>query len=316
MKLDFNDILDYVNGAIAAIEYPAEPANLYAPVAYSLEGNGKRLRPVLTIAACMACGGSPDDARNQALGIEMFHNFTLLHDDVMDNSELRRGRPTVHVKWGEAGAILSGDAMLTMAGMLVSTGCPDDKLREVLAVFNKMAMAVYEGQQMDMDFESRRDVTVEEYLYMIRLKTSVLLACACQAGAIMAGAGAATQSALYDYGVNLGLAFQLQDDYLDTFGNTEEFGKPIGGDIINEKKTWLLISAMVEQKSVVDLFRLPAMEKVREVTAVYNRLGLPGRCRELIDSYCHAAIKALDGAEITNREFFENLVVKAAQRSK
>ena len=237
-------LLNYINKAINEISYPNKPEGLYAPIKYTLDGGGKRIRPVLTLAVCDALGVDIAQAINQALGIEIYHNFTLLHDDVMDKADMRRGRPTVHIKWNEETAILSGDAMLTMASQYACINA-GDKIAQVMELFNRTAMEVYEGQQYDMDFESRNDVTVEEYLNMIRLKTSVLLGCACEMGALMAGASDEVKDAFYKYGVKLGLAFQLQDDYLDTYGDPAVFGKKIGGDILNDKKTWLLISAMV-----------------------------------------------------------------------
>lgn len=212
------EYIDSINRLIAGIPYPEEPHGLYEPIAYTLDCGGKRLRPMLLLASCDAVGGKMERAVNQALGIEMFHNFTLLHDDVMDRADKRRGKPTVHCKWNEATAILSGDAMLTMASQLMGSGC-NDKLSEVLDLFQGTAMEIYEGQQYDMDFESRDDVTVAEYIEMIRLKTSVLLGCACRLGALMGGADIEIQEALYRYGISLGLAFQLQDDWLDTYGD-------------------------------------------------------------------------------------------------
>ena len=213
------------------------------PVRYTLQAGGKRIRPVLTLAVADAI--SPDGrhlAVNQAAAIELFHNFTLLHDDVMDRADMRRGRPTVHRQWNEATAILSGDAMLTLAGITMMKGCDQARLRPVMRMFNRTAMEIYEGQQHDMDFESRTDVTVGEYMEMIRLKTSVLLGCACALGAIITGADETVTDAFYGYGESLGLAFQLRDDYLDTYGDPATFGKQIGGDIACDKKTWLLIN--------------------------------------------------------------------------
>ncbi len=245
---EYNEYLQIVTDAISNLRLPGHPSGLYDPIRYTLNCGGKRLRPVLALAACEAFGKEAMTAIHQAIAIEMFHNFTLLHDDVMDKAEVRRGRPTVHVKWNEETAILSGDAMLTTANMLLAVKC-GERLPQALELFNGTAMNIYEGQQYDMDFESRTDVTVEEYMEMIRLKTSVLLGCACGMGALMADAPFETQVRFFDFGVNLGLAFQLQDDYLDTYGDPETFGKSIGGDILNDKKTWLLIMAMNEDKS-------------------------------------------------------------------
>ena len=278
---------------------------------------------MLLLATCEALGREPEKAINQAVGIEMFHNFTLLHDDVMDKAEVRRGRPTVHRRWNESVAILSGDAMLTMATQLV-VKCTDiytaDCMAEILDLFNTTAMEVYAGQQLDMEFESRRDVTVEEYIEMIRLKTSVLLACACKMGALMAGASAAEADAMYRYGELLGLAFQLQDDNLDTYGDPALFGKEIGGDIINEKKTWLWINAVNREprrlQRVLDQ-KLTDYLKIREVRKIYDDLGLKEESQALIERSANEAVEALTGVEMTPeaRDFFTSLALKSAARS-
>ena len=313
-------LLNYINKAINEISYPNKPEGLYAPIKYTLDGGGKRIRPVLTLAVCDALGVDIAQAINQALGIEIYHNFTLLHDDVMDKADMRRGRPTVHIKWNEETAILSGDAMLTMASQYACINA-GDKIAQVMELFNRTAMEVYEGQQYDMDFESHNDVTVEEYLNMISLKTSVLLGCACEMGALMAGASDEVKDAFYKYGVKLGLAFQLQDDYLDTYGDPAVFGKKIGGDILNDKKTWLLISAMAEDKSG----RLQKMigddiapeEKIATVTAIYNELNLAERCHVLIDNYAADAISELDKIQLSAeaKSFFVELAQKSCRRT-
>lgn len=314
---------EIIEKAIAEIDYGTGPRGLFLPVEYTLEGGGKRLRPMLLLATCEALGREPEKAINQAVGIEMFHNFTLLHDDVMDKAEVRRGRPTVHRRWNESVAILSGDAMLTMATQLV-VKCTDiytaDCMAEILDLFNTTAMEVYAGQQLDMEFESRRDVTVEEYIEMIRLKTSVLLACACKMGALMAGASAAEADAMYRYGELLGLAFQLQDDNLDTYGDPALFGKEIGGDIINEKKTWLWINAVNREprrlQRVLDQ-KLTDYLKIREVRKIYDDLGLKEESQALIERYANEAVEALTGVEMTPeaRDFFTSLALKSAARS-
>lgn len=318
---EFDEYLSMVNQAIANLKLPAQPAGLYDPIRYTLDCGGKRLRPVLVLSACEAMGGEPMSAIHQAIAIEMFHNFTLLHDDVMDNADVRRGRPTVHKKWNEETAILSGDAMLTTSTMLLAIKA-GDKLATALDLFNGTAMNIYEGQQYDMDFETRLDVSVEEYIEMIRLKTSVLLGCACGMGALMAGADFESQVAFFNYGVNLGLAFQLQDDYLDTYGNPETFGKAIGGDILNDKKTWLLIMALNEDKTgtVKALIgdNSNQQEKIEKVRAIYNSLGLPDRIHELIRAYIDSAIACLDQLNLMPeaRAFFMDLALKSATREK
>jgi geranylgeranyl diphosphate synthase type II len=308
-----------IEDEISRLPLPANLPGLYDPITYTMQCGGKRLRPLLLLASCQACGVKADEALSQAIGLEMFHNFTLLHDDVMDRAETRRGRPTVHVKWSDTTAILSGDTMLTLATQLVAQA-PTEKLADVLNLFNRTAIQIYEGQQMDMDFEQRTDVTVDEYMEMIRLKTSVLLGCACAMGALMAHASVSTRNALYDFAMNLGLAFQLQDDYLDTFGDSATFGKTVGGDILNDKKTWLLITAMAEAPADVapwlgaDVER--SQRKVDAIKAVYEKLNLPGRIHELIDNYAAAAIASLDAANISaaDREWFAALTLKLSTR--
>lgn len=318
---EYNEYLQIVNDAISNLRLPASPAGLYDPIRYTLNCGGKRLRPVLTLASCHAFGKEPITAIHQAIAIEMFHNFTLLHDDVMDKADVRRGRPTVHVKWNEETAILSGDAMLTTASMLLDIKA-GDHIQQAHELFNGSAMNIYEGQQLDMDFESRTDVTVEEYIEMIRLKTSVLLGCACGMGALMADASMETQIRMFDYGVNLGLAFQLQDDYLDTYGNPETFGKAIGGDILNDKKTWLLIMAMNEDKTgAIQSLLGPTTDpqaKIDAVREVYNSLSLPERIHELISAYIDTAIKSLDYIDLSPeaRTFFMDIALKSASRDK
>lgn len=318
---EFDEYLSLVNKAIENLKLPANPAGLYDPIRYTLDCGGKRLRPVLTLATCEAMGKDPMSSIHQAIAIEMFHNFTLLHDDVMDNADVRRGRPTVHKKWNEETAILSGDAMLTTSTMLLAIKA-GDHLPSALDLFNGTAMNIYEGQQLDMDFETRLDVSVEEYMEMIRLKTSVLLGCACGMGALMADAPFETQLQFFNYGVNLGLAFQLQDDYLDTYGNPATFGKAIGGDILNDKKTWLLIMALKEDKTgeIKNLIgkSVSPEEKIAKVRAVYDRLDLPERIHELIRAYVDTAISCLDQLAIQPeaRAFFIDLTLKSATRNK
>ena len=314
------EYIDSINRLIAGIPYPEEPHGLYEPIAYTLDCGGKRLRPMLLLASCDAVGGKMERAVNQALGIEMFHNFTLLHDDVMDRADKRRGKPTVHCKWNAATAILSGDAMLTMASQLMGSGC-NDKLSEVLDLFQGTAMEIYEGQQYDMDFESRDDVTVAEYIEMIRLKTSVLLGCACRLGALMGGADIEIQEALYRYGISLGLAFQLQDDWLDTYGDPEVFGKNIGGDIMNDKKTFLLITAInksdgARREELLSMLGSRSDDKVERIKAIYDALNVGDECRELIERYAADAVSELDKAGLDGdaREFFVNIAKASLTR--
>lgn len=290
-------MLDTINNYIASISYPEKPAGLYQPVKYTMDGGGKRLRPLLCLSTVNALGGNISEALDVAIGIEMFHNFTLLHDDIMDNADVRRGRPTVHKKWDENTAILSGDAMLTMATQLVSN-VPDKYIRPILNLFNTTAMQIYEGQQLDVDFEERKDVTVDEYIEMIRLKTSVLLGCACKSGAIVSGATDQVAEAFYQFGMLLGIAFQLQDDMLDTYGDPMVFGKQTGGDILYNKKTWLLITAIAEDSTGKILRavqgRYDGQEKIDTVVQIYNSLDLENRIIKLVEKYTNLALQQLD----------------------
>ncbi len=316
-----DEYLEIVENAIAGIELPRDPKGLYNPIRYALESGGKRIRPTLTLAVADALGTDLERVIDQAVGVEIYHNFTLLHDDVMDKSEVRRGRPTVHCRWNEQTAILSGDAMLTLATMVVTRGTAG-RMPAVLGLFNKTAMEVYEGQQLDMDFEHRKNVTEEEYIEMIRLKTSVLLGCAAKMGAIMSDADEATADAFYDYACKLGLAFQLRDDYLDTFGDPAIFGKAIGGDIVNDKKTWLLINAIRHDKTgTVDKWLGVSnrpVEKIAEVTECYRTLGLDSKCADLIDHYLEEAVEQLNRIPQLSpeaKDYFVELARKSRSRA-
>lgn len=299
-----DEYIELANKAVAGISCPKEPKGLYEPIVYGLSQGGKRLRPAILLAACDAVGGDCLKALPQAAAIEMYHNFTLLHDDVMDNADLRRGKPTVCSKWDDNTAILSGDAMLTMATRLVCDGVEPEKAVRLLGEFSRTAMGVYEGQQYDMEFERRKDVGIGEYIDMIRLKTSVLLAGACRIGAIMGGADERIAAALYEFAENLGIAFQLQDDWLDVYGDPKVFGKAIGGDILNNKKTYLLITAMSlaegADKEELDSWLGDSIhfagEKVAAVTAIYNRLNVGELCLRQVEEYSRRAVEALRGA--------------------
>lgn len=303
--VSLKEISALIDQGIANLPIPAKPEGLYGPIRYTMESGGKRLRPTLLLTCAAACGGDIKKSLPQALGLEMFHNFTLLHDDVMDNAEVRRGRPTVHRRWNRNTAILSGDAMLTLASQLMGD-CDKAILPEVMSLFNKTALEVYEGQQLDMDYESRLDVTIPEYIDMIRLKTSVLLACACRMGVLTAGGSEKLMDDLYEYGESLGIAFQLQDDYLDTFGDPLVFGKETGGDILNEKKTWLWISACNEDESGVMQEAIAGKynedDKVKNVREVYRRLELDKRIVDLIGVYSNIALDALSRTGLGHEE--------------
>ena len=278
-----------------------EPHQLYTPVEYALSMGGKRLRPVLLLMSTNMFQDEIESGLPAALAVEIFHNFTLLHDDIMDNAEVRRNSPTVHKHFSENTAILSGDAMAFLSYQLLMK-CRCEKLSEITSLFTETALEVCEGQQYDMDFETRHDdVTQAEYLKMIRLKTAVLLGCSLKAGALLADAKTEAANLIYDIGINLGLAFQLQDDLLDTFGNQETFGKKIGGDIVANKKTFLLIEALenantwqkAELKKWLAKTDFHPDEKINAVTELYNQLGIKELTKEKIDSYFNAASEIL-----------------------
>lgn len=294
------ELREIIKAEFAKQEYVEKPYSLFEPIKYILEDGGKRLRPVLTLMAYNLYRDDIGKALKSAIGIEIFHNYTLLHDDVMDDAELRRGRLTVHKKWNSNVAILSGDAAAITAYKYIEN-CEDKYLRQVIDGFNQVAMDVCKGQQYDMEFETRNDVTEEEYIHMIYLKTSVLIAGSLRHGALIAGAPAHEYNALYDFGGYLGLVFQLQDDFLDVYGDVAEFGKKIGGDILENKKTYLLIRAL-EQAGEEEKARLwewlnkknaDPEEKIKAVTEIYNRLQVPELTRHTIDLYLEKSREAL-----------------------
>ena len=289
-----------INHAIESLNWDKDPKGLYAPIAYALASGGKRIRPTLALIASEMFGGKEEEVLPAALALEVFHNFTLLHDDVMDRAQVRRGRPTVHVKWDDNTAILSGDQMLIEAYRLLS-GVPADKLPQVLRWFNDMATGICEGQQYDVDFEHSAQVQLADYMKMIELKTSVLLAYALKIGGYIAGANAAQQEALYQYGLHIGLAFQIQDDILDVYGDPKTFGKAIGGDICCNKKTFLLLTALskADAASKAELNRWLAIsdrdqEKIAAVTALYDRLGVRAEAESVMEEHTAFALKQLE----------------------
>ena len=288
---------------LKSLKFTRQPENLYAPINYVLSLGGKRLRPTLLLMAHDMYAGSNkcDQVYNAAAGIEIFHNFTLLHDDLMDRADMRRGNPTVHRKWDDNTAILSGDAMLVLAyDMLFKVN--EKYLPRVLDIANRCFNGIMEGQQYDMDFESRDDVTVSEYIEMIRLKTSILLAAALQMGAVLGGASDADAALLYSFGENLGLAFQLQDDLLDVYGDPAVFGKKIGGDILCNKKTYLYINAYLladeRQKACLDTWAAyggnDSEAKIAGVRAIYDEVKVRQLSEGLIGSYFDKAMAELD----------------------
>ena len=289
-----------INKAIESLDWSKEPKGLYEPIAYTLSSGGKRLRPTLALIASALFGGNEEDVLPAALALEVFHNFTLLHDDVMDRAAVRRGRPTVHVKWDDNTAILSGDQMLIEAYRLLS-GVPADKLPQVLKWFNEMATGICEGQQYDVDFEHMEEVSIADYMKMIELKTSVLLANALRTGGYIAGANEAQQQALYLFGLHIGLAFQIQDDILDVYGDPKTFGKAIGGDICCNKKTLLLLTALqtADAASRDELSQWLSVndrpeEKIAAVTALYNRLGVREAAEAVMEEHTALALKQLE----------------------
>lgn len=295
-----------INRYIDALNWSKEPKGLYEPIAYALSGGGKRLRPMLALLACDLCGGQTEDVLPAALALEVFHNFTLLHDDVMDHASVRRSRPSVNVKYNDNTAILSGDQMLIEAYKLIAK-VPTDKQATVLSLFNEMATGVCEGQQLDMDFETMPldKVSLEDYINMIRLKTSVLLAYALKIGAYVGGATKAQEQALYDFGLHLGLAFQIQDDVLDVYGDEATFGKAIGGDICEGKKTFVFLTARdnsdeITRRSLFEAMLLPSgtaeqrKEKITRVVSLYNRVRAREKAEAAIAEHTVQALKQLE----------------------
>lgn len=323
MKL--SDASALVEGALQQIKYPSgDLKGLYEPIAYGLSAGGKRLRPGLLLMAAEAFGGegAVEKSMNAAVGIEMFHNFTLLHDDVMDRSAMRRNRPSVQAKWDVNTAILSGDTMATMATQRMMD-VDDAILRQVLDVFNGMAIQVYEGQRLDMDFEHRDDVTTHDYLKMIGAKTGALLGAAARIGAMIGGADAKGAEQMERFGYLLGLAFQIQDDWLDVYGDSTTFGKPIGGDINNGKKSFLLLTALEsgrpEAEALKSAMQVAAGDtKVRTVTALYDKLNLSETVRKNVSHYSSEALTALkkSGLPEEAREPFRALIDKLTGRKK
>ncbi len=287
---NWENLRDAVNEFIDNLRFEREPRELYAPIRYTIEQGGKRVRPVLLLMSYNMYKDNIEEAMYPAVAIETYHNYTLIHDDVMDRASIRRGKPTVCAKWGDTAAILSGDTMLVLAYEFIAN-VPDDKLPAVLSLFTATAKEIGDGQQYDLDFEKRDDVKEEEYLEMIRLKTSVLLAASMKMGGILADAPKEDLELLYAYGETMGLAFQLQDDLLDVYADQALFGKKIGGDICCNKKTFLLITAMnlaspellAEMKAWMEKSDFSAEEKISYFTAVYNKLGVREICEKRIE---------------------------------
>ena len=308
-----------INKQLETLNWNRVPRELYLPIGYALESGGKRIRPALVLMACDLFGGTKDDAMGAALAVEVFHNFTLLHDDIMDNAETRRNRLTVHKKWNANTAILSGDAMMIKSYEFLEN-TPAHLWTKLFPIFTRTALEVCEGQQYDMNFETCEEVALDEYFNMIRLKTAVLLGAALQLGAIIGGASDDDAQHLYDFGIAIGIAFQLKDDYLDTFGDEKSFGKRIGGDIVCGKKTFLLINALTQstnddrlliQNTLADKL-MPDDQKIRTITAVYEKLEIPTLCEKAMSEYYNRALLAL--AKITGNKNEKQPFITLAQQ--
>ncbi|MDL2265299.1 polyprenyl synthetase family protein [Parabacteroides sp. OttesenSCG-928-G21] len=307
--LSLEQILQRIESEIARLQYIREPQSLYDPIKYILSLGGKRIRPALALIACNIYSESIESAIKPALGLEVFHNFTLLHDDLMDNADKRRGKPTAHKVWNANSAILSGDAMLILAYKLIEE-TESQKLKEILNIFSQTSLEICEGQQYDMEFESRLDVSEAEYLEMIRLKTAVLLACSLKTGAILGGAPENDANHLYEFGINIGLMFQLKDDLLDVYGNTNSFGKNIGGDIACNKKTFLLINALrlanKEQSHILNEWlnkkEYDTAEKIAVISQIYDELNLKHLTEKKMEKYYQTAFLHLDKLNVTHEK--------------
>lgn len=319
IELYKKDFVNYLNEKISV----KEPINLYAPIHYILQLGGKRLRPILTLMTCDIFNGNVKEAYDAALAIEIFHNFTLMHDDIMDSAPIRRGKETVHKKWNVNTGILSGDAMMIMAYQCFEN-YEEPVFKKLLKLFSKTSLEVCEGQQLDIDFETRTDVSIQKYLKMITFKTSVLVAAAMKMGAIIAKVEDDEAEKIYDFGLNLGIAFQLQDDYLDTFGDEALFGKQIGGDIAENKKTFLYLKA-IEVCGFEDKEKLRVLyasgsnnnNKVKEVTQIFENNNLPEITKNEIEFYTNLAFKELKNLDIVaeKKEVLKNFGLGLMKRT-
>lgn len=319
--LTATEIQEKVNAYIASLPYERKPKSLYDPIEYVLAAGGKRIRPSFVLMAYNLFHDDVDRILPVATALETYHNYTLLHDDLMDKADMRRGRPTVHKKWDDNTAILSGDTMLVLAYEHLAK-CDTKYIKPALDLFTETALEVSEGQQFDMEFETRNDVAEEEYIEMIRLKTSVLLACALKMGAVVAGASDADANALYAFGEKVGLAFQLQDDLLDVYGDPKVFGKAIGGDITSNKKTFMLINAFnradagtrAELERWTTATEFDPAEKIAAVTEIYNRLGIDKLAEQRIKEYFEQSRQHLDELSVSDdrkavlREYTERMM--------
>ncbi|SDK84002.1 geranylgeranyl diphosphate synthase, type II [Catalinimonas alkaloidigena] len=309
MSFALQAVREHLNQEIAALPFGQHPPELYEPIRYLMQLGGKRLRPLLTLLACHAFSDRWEPALAPAIGVELFHNFTLMHDDIMDDAPLRRGEPTVHEKWNPNVAILSGDVMLVRAYEFMAQ-VADVHLRKVLALFSQCAAEVCEGQQLDMNFERRATVSEEEYIGMIRLKTAVLLGFALELGALIGGASEADQHRLREFGVSVGIGFQLKDDLLDVYGDQEKFGKQVGGDIIANKKTFLLIKALeqaegaqaTELNSWLTRTAFEKEEKVQAVRSLYDQLHIRKQTEQRMNVCFTTAWQALEQLQLSDAQ--------------
>ena len=318
-----SELLEKINSHIADLKFTRTPQGLYDPVSYVLSMGGKRIRPVLMLMAYNLYKEDLARIYGPATGIEVYHNYTLLHDDLMDRADRRRGKETVHKVWNDNTAILSGDAMLVLAYRFMAQ-CPVDCLKEVMELFSLTALEICEGQQMDMEFELRKDVREEEYLEMIRLKTGVLLAASLKIGALLGGASAEDAGHLYDFGMNLGVAFQLKDDLLDVYGDVAVFGKNIGGDILCNKKTYMLIKAfehaddiqLQELNAWIDAKSFEPAEKIAAVTGLYDQIGIKEICEQKMAEYSERAMVDLSAVKVPDEKKaeLENLMKNLMHR--
>ncbi len=308
----FDFLFNKIQTKLAEEDLDFAPDEIYKPISYTLSLGGKRLRPVLSLMACDLFGGNIEDAIHPAIGIEVFHNFTLLHDDIMDKAPIRRGKPSVYKKWDTNIAILSGDTMFALAYKYICKAKVEN-LREILDVFNKSAIEVCEGQQFDLNYETQKDVSIKDYIKMVRLKTAVLIGASLKTGASIAGAPKKEAEKIYDFGINLGIAFQLRDDILDIFGDESEFGKKTGGDIITNKKTFLYLKSFELAKgetllSLTKYFNDKSIDdttKVKTVKEIYNKLKVRELAEEEINKYSKKAFYHLDNIDIEDNKKLE-----------
>ena len=317
-----NELLEIINQYLSKLSYDRKPASLYEPIKYVLDLGGKRIRPILMLLSYNLYKDNPQEILSSACALETYHNYTLLHDDLMDEAPLRRG---LHMKWNANQAILSGDSMLVLAYERLAK-CDTKHLEAVLSLFTETALQIGEGQQYDMEFEMRNDVAVEEYIEMIRLKTSVLLACATKMGAILADATQEDAENLYKFGEQIGLAFQLQDDYLDVYGDAKVFGKKIGGDIVSNKKTYMLITAFnqantgqrAELENWINKKDFNTEEKIVAITRLYNEIGIDKLAKEKMNFYYEQGKKFLDAVKLPDerKEALAEYAAKMMKRQK